>query len=186
MSEEATLLSRVECVERRARRAYILALGAIIALLATWLVGAGFSRHGPQDATVRARILVIEDEEGHDRIVLGAPMPDGRQVTGLKILNADGAEQFGLSLKHDGGMAMGFDVQPGVGDPRNRERLNLGVNATGQGWIRFLDNQTRARMFVSLDSKDAPWVQFLDWSEGGEIVVRKIGFSGEETEVMER
>jgi hypothetical protein len=185
MGDESVLLSRLEDIERRARRARTLAAGAIIGLLATWLVGAGFTPRKVQDGTLRTRILVIEDEDGRDRIVLGAPMPDGRQVTGMKILNPEGWEQFGLSLKHDGGVSMGFDAQPGVGDQRNPERLNLGVTATGQGWIRYLDNQTRARLWVQLDSEDEPWVRFLDWSDQ-EIAVRKIGFSGEQTEVIER
>lgn len=106
-------------------------------------------------------------------------MPDGRQYTGMKILNPDGAEQFAVSLKSDGSVGMGFDTRSGVGDPRNRERLNLGVTATGQGWIRFLDNRTRARMLVTLDSADVPLVQFLEWPDDQRILVRQIGFSGE-------
>ncbi len=185
MENETALVSRLERIERRARRARTLAMGAIAGLVGTWVVGAAPADRGAQESTLRARVLVIEDAQGRDRIVLGAPMPDPRQVTGMKILNPDGAEQFGLSLKQDGGMSMGFDVQPGVGDQRNRERLNLGVTATGRGWIRYLDNQTRARMYVMLDSEDEPWLQFYDWSDQ-EITVRKIGFSGEETEVIER
>lgn len=185
MNDDTAVLSRLEKVEKSARRARLIAVGAVAGLIATWTLGASAADPQTQDGVVRARVLVIEDEGGRDRIVLGSPMPDGRQVTGMKILNPDGAEQFGLSLKADGGMSMGFDVQPGVGDERNRERLNLGVNATGQGWIRYLDNQTRARMWVSLDSEDEPWVRFLDWSDD-EITVRKVGFSGELMETIER
>jgi hypothetical protein len=99
----------------------------------------------------------------------------------MKILNPDGAEQFGLNIKPDGSVGMGFDVMPGVGDPRNRERLNLGVTATGRGWIRYLDNKTRARLWIMLDSADAPVVQFLDWPDDQKIVVRQIGFTGDTT-----
>lgn len=47
-------------------------------------------------------------------------MPDGGQYTGMKILNAEGAEQFGFGRTQDGSVSMGFDTRPGVGDPRNR------------------------------------------------------------------
>jgi hypothetical protein len=176
---------RVRHIEHSARRTRLLAVTASIGLLATWLTGAAWPGE-PQDDVVRARLLVIEDEQGRDRIVLGAPLGDGRQYTGMKILNADGAEQFAVSLKADGSVGMGFDVMPGVGDPRNRERLNLGVTATGRGWIRYLDNGTRARLFVTLDSTDAPVVQFLDWPDDERILVRQLGFSGDEMLEWER
>lgn len=175
MTDPTNWTERVEEAERTARKARLLAALALGALAATWIVG--FVSSPQQTANeVRTRVLVIEDAEGRDRMVLGAPMPDSRQVTGLKILNPDGAEQFGLALQENGEMAMGFDVQPGVGNPANRERLNLGVNPTGQGWIRFLDNQTRARMWVSLDAEDQPRVQFLDWTEDGAILARTLGY----------
>ncbi|NIM49130.1 MAG: hypothetical protein GTO22_07695 [Gemmatimonadales bacterium] len=178
-SDDANVAARVEWLERTIRRTRLFAAMAGIGLLATWLTGAV---QGPErQDTIRTKLLVIEDAEGRDRIVLGAPMPDGRQYAGMKILNPDGAEQFGLGLKADGSVSMGFDTRPGVGHPGNRERLNMGVTATGQGWIRYLDNQTRARIFVRLDSTDTPWVQFLDWPDEQRIVVRQIGFSGEET-----
>jgi len=108
-------------------------------------------------------------------------MPDGRQYVGMQILNSDGLEQFGLGLKPDGAVSMGFDTKPGVGDQRNRERLNMGVTATGQGWIRYLDNQTRARLRLALDSVDAPSIQFMDWPGNSRIVVRQVGFTGDTT-----
>jgi hypothetical protein len=182
MKTDATQLAvRLERLERSARRTRVLAAAAGIGLLVTWVAGAARQQEAVRQDVIRARLVVIEDEQGRDRVVLGAPMPDGRQYTGMKILNPDGAEQFAVSLKTDGSVGMGFDTRPGVGDPRNRERLNMGVTATGRGWIRFLDNGTRARMFVALDSADVPWVQFLDWPDDQRILVRQIGFSGEET-----
>ncbi|MGQ0713408.1 MAG: hypothetical protein ACT4PJ_06720 [Gemmatimonadaceae bacterium] len=177
-SESNLLTTRVEQLERRMRGLRLLASTAGIALLATWLLGATLTS---QSDVIRAKVLIIEDADGRERIVLGAPMPDRRQVVGMKILSPEGAEQFGLTIKPDGGIGMGFDVKPGVGDPRNRERLNLGVTATGRGWIRYLDNKTRARLWIMLDSADAPVVQFLDWPDDEKIVVRQIGFAGDTT-----
>ncbi len=182
MRNDAThLVARLDRLERTAGRTRVFAAVAGIGLLATWVAAAARQQEPVRQDVIRARLLVIEDERGRDRLVLGAPMPDGRQHTGMKILNPDGVEQFAVSLKPDGSVGMGFDTRPGVGDPRNRERLNMGVTTTGQGWIRFLDNRTRARMFVTLDSADVPWVQFLDWPDDQRILVRQIGFSGEVT-----
>ncbi len=173
-----SLAARLEHLERTVRRIRIAAAVAGIGVIATWLMGAtGRSTQGPE--TLRARLLVIEDAQGRDRIVLGAPMPDGRRSVGMKILNPEGAEQFGLGLKPDGAVSMGFDTKPGIGHPGNQERLNMGVTATGQGWIRYLDNQTRARLRIALDSADSPSVQFLDWPDNQRILVRQLSFSGE-------
>lgn len=180
-NDTTQLAARLERLERTARRTRVFTAAAGIGLLVTWVAGSARQQEPVHQDVIRVRLVVIEDDQGRDRIVLGAPMPDGRQHTGMKILNPDGAEQFAVSLKPDGRVGMGFDAAPGVGDPRNPERLNMGVTTTGQGWIRFLDNRTRARMLAALDSADVPWVQFLDWPDDQRILVRQIGFSGEET-----
>jgi len=180
-SDHGNLVARVERLERAARRTRLLAATAGIALLATWLTGASRRDHTQAQGSIRTKLLVVEDAQGRDRIVLGAPLPDGRQYVGIKILNPDGAEQFGLGLKTDGSISMGFDTKPGVRNAGNRERLNMGVTTNGRGWIRYLDNQTRARMWVMLDSADAPVLQFFDWRDDQRIMVRQIGFSGEKT-----
>jgi len=175
-SESSLLAARVAHLERAVRRLRFLASVAAIGFVATWLLGSSWAPQGRQEV-LRAKTFIVEDAQGRERIVLGAPMPDGRQYVGMKILNAEGAEQFGLGLKPDGSVGMGFDTKPGVGDPRNRERLNMGVTATGQGWIRYLDNRTRARLRLVLDSADAPVLQFLDRPDDQRIIVRQLGFA---------
>lgn len=179
-TDVTSLAERVTRLERTVRHTRLLAATAGIALAATWLTGAAWRPVPQTPQAVRTRLLVVEDSLGRARIRIGAPMPDSRQQVGMQILSPEGAEQFGLGLKPDGGVGMGFDVRPGVGNPANRERLNLGVTATGQGWIRYLDNETRARLWVRLDSAGAPWVQFLDWPDERPILVRQIGFAGDE------
>jgi len=180
-SDHGDITARLERLDRAARRTRLLAATAGIALLTTWSAGASWHDHAQHQGSIRTKLLVVEDAEGRDRIVLGAPLPDGRQYVGMQILNPDGAEQFALGLKTDGSISMGFDTKPGVGNAGNRERLNMGVTTTGRSWIRYLDNQTRARMWVMLDSADAPVLQFLDWPNDQRIMVRQIGFSGEKT-----
>jgi hypothetical protein len=179
-SDFSLFTARITQLEREVRRMRFVALLAGIALLSTWLLGAASSSSG-QQSVLRAKTFIVEDAQGRERIVLGAPMPDGRQYVGMKILNQDGAEQFGLGLKPGGSVSMGFDTKPGIGDPRNRERLNMGVTASGQGWIRYLDNRTRARLRLALDSADTPALQFLDWPDDQRIAVRQLGFSGDTT-----
>lgn len=178
-SDRDTLTLRLERLERSSRHTRVIAAAAATGLLVTWSIAATVSPDVQRQDVVRTGQVVVMDAEGRDRIVLGAPMPDGREYVGMKILNADGAEQFGLGLRSDGSVSMGFDTKPGVGDPRNRERLNMGVTATGRGWIRYLDNDTRARLWLRLDSDDAPVLQFLDWPDGEPIRVRQLDFTGE-------
>ena len=55
----------------------------------------------------------------------------------------------------------------------------MGLTATGQGWIRYLDNETKARTFIRLDSADAPQLRFLNWPDDHRVLVRQKGFAGE-------
>ncbi|PYP13504.1 MAG: hypothetical protein DMD54_16660 [Gemmatimonadetes bacterium] len=178
-SNSAELADRLEKLERTVRRLRLVSGGLGIALISSFLMAAQSRTEGSD--VLKTQLLIVQDGQGRDRIRLGAPMPDGRQYVGMQILNSDGLEQFGLGLKPDGAVSMGFDTKPGVGDQRNRERLNMGVTATGQGWIRYLDNQTRARLRLALDSVDAPSIQFMDWPGNSRIVVRQVGFTGDTT-----
>jgi hypothetical protein len=178
MTAELELHARIDRLERAVRRSYQLSIVLGAALLVTILVAARTTNQQTQDV-VRTKLLVVEDSAGRDRIVLGAPMPDRRQQVGMQILAPGGEEQFGLGLKADGSVGMGFDTKPGVGNPANRERLNMGVTPTGRGWIRFLDNDTRAKMFVRLDDSDNGVVQYMDWTAEKRIFVKEHGFNGQ-------
>jgi len=104
-------------VEQRCRR--LMALG--ICLIALMLVQTAFilwatRRDGTNGQIVRARGLIITDEKGTERIVIGAPLPDpvilGRRhkrdgpVSGLMIADATGTERGGYVTDDRGGNAM--------------------------------------------------------------------------------
>ncbi len=146
MSSNSGYDVRLARLERTVRRLHVVSSILGTTLLFTLFLAA----HSPvqRSDVVRTKLLVVEDSTGQERIVLGAPMPDGREYAGMKILDPTGQEQFGLGLKKDGSMSMGFDTKPGVGNPANRERLNMGVSSTGHGWIRFLDNDTKAKLLI--------------------------------------
>lgn len=124
------------------------------------------------DDVLRVRGLVVVDEAGTERIVLGAPLPDppgdGQRVaasTGIAINDADGRERFGVGLMENGVFNMGFDGPPGTGDDRNRERVNIGVTPDGRGYIRFLDRETNLAGILYLDDADDFGLEI--WDAGG-------------------
>ena len=178
---DADLTTRIVQLEQRIQRTRIATVLLATMVVAPWVIGATSRAPAQVQDVVRTRMLVLEDSSGHARIRLGAPLPDGREEVGMQIMSPGGAEQFGLGLRQDGAVSMGFDTKPGVGNPANRERLNMGVTATGQGWIRYLDNGTRARLRIALDTADVPSVQLMSWPNDHEILVRQLGFSGDTT-----
>ena len=164
--------SRVE-LEKKLRMAWamsVISMTMSVALIGVILIT--YSRPGSNavQEVIRARMLVIEDEAGTDRIVLGAPMPSPKgmvrrkEQTGMMINDADGEEQFGVGVDEEGGMSMGFDARPGAGDDRNRERITIYVAPNGNANIRFLDNYTRVKMVISTEGEGEASYNFWDWS----------------------
>jgi hypothetical protein len=139
-----------------------------------------------QPPIVRARGVIIVDDQGRDRILIGAPVPNPREgvrrsaSTGIVINDPAGYERFGVGLTEDGQMGMGFDAPPGTGDPRNRERMNLVADASGGAYIRFLNRKTFVPGRLVLDGADQFYLEFLDFPEG-KTVSRRIAFGGEQT-----
>ena len=87
-----------------------LKLSQAISLLAIAVITVGLyaalrpQRHNDQsNAVLRVRGLIIEDEKGRDRILIGAPVPRvaGRkrqdEATGLLILNENGVDRVAVA-----------------------------------------------------------------------------------------
>lgn len=144
-----TLEERVAKLERRLRSYQALALIGVTAIASYACARASAEPQGrPVGATVlRARGLVIEDEQGHPRILLGAPVPVVPErkrkdpTNGLIVLGADGADR--LQLGNVGGPQMGGKVNPRVSpatglmvnDAAGDERAGFGLFDNGQaGW----------------------------------------------------
>lgn len=178
------LLQRVETLERQARRSRALTL-VLGGLLAAVSLGAWITPPGTAEV-LRARALIIEDEQGRDRIILGAPMPSAMgterisPTTGMMINDTAGHERFGLGLQETGQMAMGFDAAPGDGDPRNPERLNLGVDEEGHGFVRYLDKRTGLAGYLGLRPDDRVWMEFV-YVTADSVIRRRVGLEGDET-----
>ena len=172
--------ARVKALERQVRALQAVAVGA---LMLAALVGLT-ARPGAQQASIdplRVRQLVVEDAAGRARLVLGPldPPPSTRGV-GLRINDVNGIERFGLSLRDNGSVAMGFDAPPGTGDDRNRERINIGADEMGSAYLRFLDRRTNVIARMYLDEQNRAWMQFSDFTQTPPVI-RRYGLTGEET-----
>lgn len=184
--ERADTSSRIGALERRLHRTQALLAVVVGAALLAPLVG--FRASAPE--VLRVRGLVVVDEQGRERIHLGSPVPDpieGRRAnaaTGLVINDTLGVERFGLSLFPNGRVVMGFDAPRGTADERNRERVSIVADERGNGYVRLLDGQTRARAFLRLDGDDVS-LDLLDW-RGDEIAVRRLRATGDTTEKIAR
>ena len=104
MSQDAIqqLNARVEKLEARLRFHHGLAIVLGVALLFGSMTSLSTaSQNRASDAKlIRASGIVIEDEQGRDRIVIGSPVPNPREgrrsspSTGLVINDAEGYERF--------------------------------------------------------------------------------------------
>jgi hypothetical protein len=138
---------------------------------------------------IKARGLVIVDEQGRERIILGAPMPDppleGKRINpshGMMILDAKGYERFGVGLMDNGQMGMGFDAPRGTGDDRNRERIMLIADPQGGASIRFLNRKTGVIGWLRLGDDDQLYLEFIDvQKDQNKVIKRQLGLHGEKT-----
>jgi hypothetical protein len=159
-------------------------LRVAVALLAVFVVATATTLHPraqqPRDV-LRARGLVIEDDAGRPRVVLGAPIPENRTATrsGLKILDASGVERLGMSLLSNGSMVLGLDAPAGTGNDANKERITLVADESGGAAMTFKDRRTFVVSRMYLDSDNRAWLQFSDYTQEP-ARTRRVGLSGDE------
>lgn len=139
----SSLETRVADLERSLRNTRICGAGLLVALLTTAFTAS--PRVTPAASEIlRTRGLVIEDEQGRARILLGAPVPSVTErkrrdpATGLVLLGEGGTDR--LQLGNVGGPQMGGTVQarisPATGlqvnDTRGDERGGFGLLDNGR------------------------------------------------------
>jgi len=139
---------------------------------------------------IKTRGVIIVDDKGRERVILGAPVPDppieGRKrinpAHGMIILDRQGYERFGVGLMDNGQMAMGFDAPPGKGDDRNRERLHFVADPEGGAMIRFLNKKTSVPGWLRLGEDDKLYLEFIDvQKDKNKVIKKRIGMNGEQT-----
>src|SRR5687768_16365322 len=181
-SEKMT--ARIDQLERGLRLlAAVLALMVVMVAVSAVTLPSVTAQGQPQ--ILRARGLIIVDEQGRERIVIGSPVPDPKEgtrmnpSTGMVINDINGYERFKLGLGQDNRLVMGFDAPPGKGDDRNRERINIVTDENGGAYLRFVNRKTGVVGRLILDAADQFYLEFLDFPDG-KVLSRRIGFKGEQ------
>ena len=158
------LHDRVSSLERQLRRAS--ALATLFCVGAVCLVTTAFLRTPKTPDVIRARQLIIEDQAGRDRVLLGAPIRDNFKrispATGMVIRDSLGNERFGLSLNAQGTVALGLDAPKCTSNPCNPERINLIADDEGGAELRFLDRQTGVAARLYLGDDDRVYLDFMN------------------------
>ncbi len=140
---------------------------------------------------LRARGLVIVDEQNRERIILGAPVPDpphiGKRINpahGMIILDDKGYERFGVGIMDNTGqMAMGFDAPHDPANPKkNAERLHFIADGKGGAMIRFLNRQTGVPGWIRLGEDDKLYFEFIDvQKDKNKVITRQLSMDGDKT-----
>ena len=187
LTESSDLNARVAKLERDVRRAY--GVAAVAALVALGLGTTGFLRLTQAPDVIRTRQLIIEDQAGRERVILGAPIRDNFQrvspATGMVVRDSAGRERFGLSLDGRGNMGLGLDAPQCTSDPCNTERINLVADAAGGSHIRLLDRQTGVAARLYLDEDDKAYLAFLKVTRDS-IRERRMGLAGDTASARSR
>jgi hypothetical protein len=135
---------------------------------------------------IHAKGLVIEDDKGRNRIILGSPVPNpiegqrSSSESGMIINDTAGFERFGLGLQSNGRFVLGLDAPVNKGDNTNRERITLVADENGSAYIRFLNRRTLAVGLLQLDDSDLFSLKFVQM-DSNKIKIRQYAFKGEKT-----
>ena len=179
MSHDLDVLSaRMHRLEWQLRVLKIAAV--VLAVLAVALALA--PQPAAQQATdgFRVKQLIVEDESGRSRLVLGPLDAGNNRRIGIRINDTNGVERFGVAFMNDGNMVLGLDAPPGTGNDANRERINLVADQKGGAYIRFLDRRTNVVSRMYLDDQNRAWMSFSDFTQTPALI-RRYGLTGEET-----
>lgn len=189
---DASLQHRVVRLERALRRQRL----AGAALLALLLVAAIAPQSAPPAPAQRApgasaapaeltvRRLVVVDDQGRTRLVLGQDPADTQRRSrscGLTIYDGSGAERGGLSTMDDGSVVLGLDAPVGVGSPM-RDRIGLAVSPNGAARIDLINNQTLLPVRLVSDADGTGGVEFFKYDlDKRECTIRRLSHEGEST-----
>jgi hypothetical protein len=147
---------------------------------AALLLGAGRAPQISQEDIVRVRALIVLDEEGRERIVLGAPIPDLRSGTresvanGMVILGENGRDRVvvGSRMAKRIAPASGIQINGPEGNERarfgyldngrvvfgldyeNGEAVTLAVRPDGSAGVRVNGRNRRPRAFLGTTALD--------------------------------
>lgn len=179
------LEERIASLERSLRlwrRSAVLA-----AVLAAMFVSLGLARRQVPTAEVRTQRLVVVDDAGHVRAVIGQDPKTTQRISrsaGLVLFDTTGAERGGFGTMDDGSVVIGLDAPRGVGSPM-RDRIGLKVSPTGGAYVMLIDNATRAVAKLESDGKGGGGVQVFRWDTAArKVFARTMTFEGSRVDSM--
>lgn len=167
-SSEHDMQNRVVRLERQVRFSWVAAVVFITIVVACMNSGGALSTS--EDTVLRVRGLVVVDDQGNDRILLGAPVPFGgsrvRQDTtnGLLILDANGVDRVAVGSPTTNPQIMGKisrRISPAVGMSFNDK------NGNERGGMAVLDGDDRVVLGLDRES-----------GEGVMLFIMPNGYSG--------
>ena len=182
MSSSSCLEQRVAYLELALRRTRIMA--SLLVVVGLVVLAAGFGSRGGQVADeVRTHRLVVLDDSGHTRAVIGQDPAHVQRIAraaGLLLYDDKGNERGGFSTLGDGSVVIGLDAPVGVGAAM-RDRIGLKVFPNGAAYVMLIDNQTGAvaRLISEVGPDGARGVQVFKWI-GSRPYVRTISYDGDE------
>jgi len=162
MNSSSSLEQRVAYLEIALRRARIMA--SLVLVIGLVVLAAGFgSRRGQVADEVRTHRLVVFDDSGHTRAVIGQDPVHVQRIaraSGLLLYDDKGNERGGFSTFDDGSVVIGLDAPVGVGAAMP-DRIGLKVFPNGAAYVMLIDNQTGpvARLISEVGRDGARGVQ---------------------------
>jgi hypothetical protein len=171
---------RLKVLERRLRRMQVALLSAFILLIFVITAGFSWARTGEtskQGSVLRVHGLIIEDDEGRPRILIGAPTPKiaarkhPEGVDGIDLLGANGADRIvisypGLEPQVMGKVEKRSIAVPSAGlvinDSEGNERAGFGVSDDGTRISLGLDYADRDATGLLVSPGFPDWPSLLE------------------------
>jgi hypothetical protein len=183
---------RFVALERRLRRTQI-AFASVVACCLLAALGAPqgkdapASKDAPVSKEVRTQRLVVVDDQGVPRVVIGQDAVGTQRrsrAAGLYVMDKKGDERGGFSTMDDGSAVFAIDAPAGVGAPM-RDRLGLVVGADGSSYVMVIDNQTRAVAKMTADADGNGGLQVFKWEMAKkQVLVKTLTYDGDKTETV--
>ncbi len=167
-------------IARLHRRQRLLLLGWPLSIVLLLTLGASAGKEPPADSSkiLRARGLIIEDDQGRERILLGAPIPKTQHrkrqdpATALLFVGENGADRLALGYSPNpqvGGQVVqrisgGVGIQ--INDQEGNERAGFGHLDLGRV-VLGLDWKNREALTLAVDDKAGYTAIMLAGDKGG-------------------
>jgi hypothetical protein len=156
---------RLQQLERLVRNIKTFCFIVVVAGFGFFTVGRHASADSPGTQILHVRGIVIEDESGHPRLVLGAPVANqGRkrqdEVTGFVLLSSDGTDRLtiGTADYDQVNGALQHRIANGVGvllnDTRGNERAGFGILDNGRVTLGLDRAHGEEGAFLTINDED--------------------------------